>query len=137
MHDVVMCCYDVVCGCVTSVKVVGKKTDSACADGDYTTGSAFFCHGHPCPLSRSVSVEVSASLSAVRLEQGWAKHGEIFSSVKPWVAIVTRAKQATCCQGCFRPGACPDPDIGERTPRLAPSREFPLFVLFCGQQKFE
>ena len=68
-------------------------------------------------------MEVSASLSAVRLAQGWAKHGEIFSSVKPWVAIVTRAKQATCCQGCFRPGACPDPDIGLR---LAPSLVFPL-----------
>ena len=132
MHGVVMCCYDVVRGCVTSVKVVGKKTDSACADGDYTTGSAF-CHGHPCPLSRSVSVEVSASLSAVRLEQGWAKHGEIFSSVKPWVAIVTRAKQATCCQGCFRPGACPDPDIGKNTQSFTS----PCLFLFCGKQKFE
>ena len=133
MHGVVMCCYDVVRGCVTSVKVVGKKTDSACADGDYTTGSAFFCHGHPCPLSRSVSVEVSASLSAVRLAQGWAKHGEIFSSVKPWVAIVTRAKQATCCQGCFRPGACPDPDIGKNTQSFTS----PCLFLFCGKQKFE
>ena len=132
MHGVVMCCYDVVRGCVTSVKVVGKKTDSACADGDYTTGSAL-CHGHPCPLSRSVSVEVSASLSAVRLEQGWAKHGEIFSSVKPWVAIVTRAKQATCCQGCFRPGACPDPDIGKNTQSFTS----PCLFLFCGKQKFE
>ena len=53
MHGVVMCCYDVVRGCVTSVKVVGKKTDSACADGDDTTllglPSSVMVTRAPCP----------------------------------------------------------------------------------------
>ena len=44
-------------------------------------------------------------------EEGWPRGAEVFSHIQPWVAIVTRAKQSSCCPGCFQPGRAPDPDI--------------------------
>ena len=43
--------------------------------------------------------------------QGWPRGAELFTHIKPWVAIVSRAKETSCCPGCFRPGRAPDPDI--------------------------
>jgi len=47
----------------------------------------------------------------IRLATGWQRNQDIFSDIQPWIAIVVKDKQQTCCPGCFRPGHYPDPDI--------------------------